>query len=405
MKRDGTRADFLKTQWRGYVQPPAELLVSNEWLWGKIASVESKNIQLIGSQESLLLSLSSQQHSLFGSSIPANLLAVGDSVAYHCADQCVYLLSPCTQEFVRDSSGREWQIFLETVRQFFIENDFQHWTTPTLLTSSGIDAHIDFFTAQGVRTERRFALPTSPEFALKKAMAEGETKIFEIRSCFRDDDRSPTHKAEFTMIEWYRAYADKWELLQDFLNLTSYVIRKMKLPIQAPESARKYTIAELFKELFHYELTPQTSLTELHTLLKSKDWDFSPTDDWDDLFFRLYIDGIEPALKKDPNPVVLANFPLTQGSLSRATEDGWSDRFEIYWQGIELANAYQEENNPEKMRDRYNSELQKRTGLQRIPHAVDEEFLQAMKRGFPPSAGIALGLDRLWMILSGKTSI
>lgn len=400
-----TRADFLKTQWRGYLQPPADLLTSREWIWGKIAMLQATTVRLVGHNEELSFSVPSQSHAFFGPSVPLPLLVEGDSVAYHSTTQSLYLLSPCTRGFVRDLSENSWQVFLETVRQFFIENEFQHWTTPTLLTSSGIDAHIDFFTAQGVRTERHYALPTSPEFALKKALAQGESRVFEIRSCFRDDDRSSTHKPEFTMIEWYRAYADKWELLQDFLNLTTYVIRKMKLPMEAPQQARRFTIAKLFQELFEYKLTPQTSVQELHVLLQQRGWNFSANDDWDDLFFRLYIEGIEPALKTDANPLVLANFPLSQGSLSRATSDGWSDRFEIYWCGVELANAYQEENDPGKMRARYQGELQKRSSLQRIPHVLDEEFLQAMEKGFPPSAGIALGLDRLWMILSGKKSI
>jgi elongation factor P--beta-lysine ligase len=91
--------------------------------------------------------------------------------------------------------------------------------------------------------------------------------------------------------------------------------------------------------------------------------------------------------------------------LARKTEEGWADRFEIYWQGLELANAYQEQNDPAKMMERFQSEVEKRKRAQKAPHPQDSDFFSKMHQGLPPCAGIALGLDRLWMVLNKMSSI
>lgn len=299
---------------------------------------------------------------------------------------------------------KNWQIFLRTVRHFFEEQGFLHWQTPTLLPSPGIDAHIDFFSAQGVRTGRSFYLPTSPEFSLKKAIADGENKIFEIKPCFRDDDPSQTHLAEFTMIEWYKTYDDKWTLFEDFLSLVRYVQQEMNLGEGLNFDSQKTSIAQLFKEYVDFSLTPQTTKAELQEVLEEKKMDWTDADDWDDLFFRLFIEKVEPHLGL-LGPQAVEYFPASQGSLSLITSEGWADRFEIYWNGIELANAYQEQNDPQLIENRYQSELAKRLSLGRSPYPMDEEFLEKIRQGFPPCAGIALGLDRLWMVLNRKEKI
>jgi lysyl-tRNA synthetase class 2 len=158
-------------------------------------------------------------------------------------------------------------------------------------------------------------------------------------------------------------------------------------------------MADLFLRKIDFPLGPNTTEAELRELLAKKKLHASPDDDWDDLFFRLYIEFIEPSLGFE-GPQAVFNFPFSQGSLSRKTEDGWADRFEIYWQGMELANAYQEQNDPAQMKTRYQSEKEKRLRAQKSPHPEDPEFFAKMQEGFPPCAGIALGLDRLWMVLN-----
>ncbi len=408
-----TREDFLSKKWTPYVEPTQQMYEDQRWLWGKVKKTEATQIWLAGQLQPFAVDSSSKFHPTLGENISPSAIRAGDSVALDQKINACYLLSPnlqassthlsCAATSAQGPSDSNWQLFLETVRQFFIKKEFIHWQTPTLLESSGIDAHIDFFSAIGTRTKRRYYLPTSPEFALKKAIADGQTKIFEIKSAFRDDDQSKTHESEFTMIEWYRTYANKWRLLNDFQELIQHVTEKLNLPTP-PTQIQKISIAKLFAKHLDFSLTPQTTKEELKKLLEYKNRNTDSTDDWDDLFFRLYIDFIEPNLGKH-GPEAVYNFPQSQGSLSRQTEEGWSDRFEIYWNNIELANAYQEQNNPKEIEARYNTEIQKRITLGREPHPLDQEFLQKMHQGFPPAAGIALGLDRLYMVLTNAPQI
>src|SRR5690606_23425527 len=145
----------------------------------------------------------------------------------------------------------------------------------------------------------------------------------------------------FTMLEWYRAYADKWQLLEDAVGLINSLNEGKG---RRPVDIERISVAELFKNHVGMTLTPETTAEELKTVLSDHGLHWSPDDDWDDLFFRLYIEYIEARLGAT-GPQAVYDFPATQGSLARMTPEGWADRFEIYWHGTELANAYQEQNN------------------------------------------------------------
>lgn len=404
-----TRSEFLTIHWRPYPQPPAALWGSSDWAFGKIAQKNGVHFQFLNTTESFEIRSQQVANPHLGPSVPTELILEGDVVAYQKSSGVVYLLSPnllssASSAQKKHPAAVQWQLFLETVRTYFINQGFKCWQTPNLLVSPGIDAHIDFFSVQGVRSQKSYFLPTSPEFALKKAIADGETKIFEIKPCFRDDDSSSTHVSEFSMLEWYRAYADKWTLFEDFLGLVRHVVEKMGLPLPLDFLPKQTSMAELFREKLNFNLTPQTTEEDLLMVLKHHQMHFSDTDDWDDLFFRLFIEFIEPHLGAQ-GPEAVFHFPISQGSLSKKTEDGWSDRFEIYWNGLELANAYQEQNDPQEVGARYSSEVAKRLRAQKQPHPRDPEFLLKMREGFPPCAGIALGLERLWMVLNKISTI
>ncbi|MCC6138675.1 MAG: hypothetical protein IT287_08575, partial [Bdellovibrionaceae bacterium] len=324
-------------------------------------------------------------------------------VAYNAEHQTVFLLSP-------NLSGAEvvphihWHMFLQVVHDYFASQGFIHWLTPSFVTSAGVDANIDFFYAQGVRTGRQYRLPTSPEFELKKALVQGVEQIYEIKKCYRDDDTTPIHRSEFTMLEWYRAYANIDEVEKDVLSLANYLIEAFALPYDSFEKFPQYTMAQLFKTYLQFELTPQTSSEDLQKLLERDGLDWSASDDWNDLFFRVYVDRIEPHLAA-LGAIVVRGFPAQQRSLARLTPEGWADRFEFYWNGVEIANAYHEENNPESIEMIIATEISRREKAGRAAISKDSAFAEMMKSGLPPSAGIALGLDRLFMCLMGKTDL
>lgn len=400
-----TRQEFLERHWKSYPLPSQQTLQLGTV--GRILALDSHRLQLeSGEAFSVTSQRENSPHLELGPEIPLGLLSLGDLVYVLNGLEkqqmnSVYLLSPCLKDPpVALDSG--WAVFLRTVEDFFISQDFVHWPTPYLVTSPGVDAHIDFMKVSGVRTQRQFCLPTSPEIELKKVIVGGINRVFEIKSSFRDDDRSPIHKAEFKMLEWYRAYANKWELVTDIEKLISFIYQKMNLRRQV--KIEKLSMTTLFKKHVGIELTPITSREELIQTLRQFHMDFLESDDWDDLFFRLYIEKVEPHLGLD-QPVVIYDFPPSQSSIARLTEEGWADRFELYWRGVELANAYQEQNNPQKVRKKIESEVSKRKILGREPNPVDDEFLFLLEKGFPPCTGCAMGLDRLYMVIKDLKTI
>lgn len=403
-----TREEFLANHWRKYPvfaasAPPTE----EAWLAGRVQSLKQ--------DEGMFIELSGQnvpvseeeraEVSALGLAAPFSALVCGDVVAYNIDTQAVFLLSPCLAKDRRASEGLslQWQMFLHAVHDYFVQQGFIHWLTPTFVESSGVDANIDFFVAQGVRTGREFQLPTSPEFELKKALVAGVERVYEVKKCFRDDDATPIHLPEFTMLEWYRAFANLKDIELDVAGLVQHLIGSFALPIEF-EGFQAWTVSQLFAKYLDFVLTPNTTVEDLRHALQQKEWDFLPTDTWNDLFFRLYIDGVEPYLK-DLGFIIVSGFPAQQSSLARLTIEGWADRFECYWNGVEIANAYHEENNPENMRKTILRERAIRLQQGKKSMALGEGFLRDMQAGLPPSAGIALGLDRLFMGLWGHDNI
>lgn len=399
-----TREEFLSSHWHKYpvfsaAAPPS----GAAWTAGRVQVVlaTEESIELGG--QTVPVQKSSIEIPGLGTSAPLTVLRSGDIVAYSAEQQSVFLLAPNLRE-IEVAPQVQWHMFLQVVHDFFASQGFIHWLTPSFVASAGVDANIDFFYAQGVRTGRQYRLPTSPEFELKKALVQGVEHIYEIKKCFRDDDVTPIHRSEFTMLEWYRAYAQLEEVEKDVLSLVNYLIEAFALPYESFESIPQYTMAQLFKTYLQFELTPNTTSEELQKLLERDGLDWSTSDDWNDLFFRIYVDRIEPQLSA-LGAIVVRGFPAQQRSLARLTADGWADRFEFYWNGVEIANAYHEENNPQAIEDIIRTEMSKRESAGRAAMSEDSAFAEMMKSGLPPSAGIALGLDRLFMCLMGKSEI
>lgn len=392
-----TRDEFLNAIWSRYPALSQELLAEDGWCFGKIRALCPPALEIEGAGV-CEPPRESRRDDVLGAQLPVFCARPGDVVAFH-RQKGLYLLSPCLTPSPRSLSPQSdlWRRFCEVTKSFFETRQFEHWTTPYLGPSSGVDAHIDAMEVRGSRTGRRFYLPTSPEFGLKKIMAAGRTKVFEIKACFRDDDPSAHHLAEFTMAEWYRAYINKWTLLSDVEDLIAWVSplfgegREVRI--------QRRSLPELFRQRVGIEITTSTTRDQLLEAVRARGLHWSESDDYDDLYFRLYLEYIEPHLGED-GPEAIYDFPLSQGSLARTTSEGWADRFEVYWRGVELANAYQEQNDPDAVERRVRGEIQKRKNLGRSDLTADEDFLSAMRSGFPPSAGIALGLDRLFMLLS-----
>ncbi|MGZ5279762.1 MAG: amino acid--tRNA ligase-related protein, partial [Pseudobdellovibrionaceae bacterium] len=307
------------------------------------------------------------------------------------------LLAPALKEPRLLSSNaeiqRRWFDFLFQVRSFFAGKGFQEAQTPSLVRCPGTEPFLDVFSVGS------FYLPTSPEIHLKKMLAGGYEKIFEIRPCFRKGEISERHQPEFWMLEWYRSFVDLEQIIQDSLHLIQYLGGEVS-------GFQRKTMAQLFQEKLNFELTPKTSIQDLKILAEQIGLGDAVRDFqiWDDVFYLIFIEKIEPFLDSE-HPLIVEKYPPSQAALARLTPDGWGERFELYWKGFEIANAFHELNDPEIQRSRTAQDLALKKALEKEVPPLDEEFFDALLSGLPPSGGIALGLERLFMCLNKVTDI
>lgn len=337
----------------------------------------------------------------------SEVFAVGDVVAI-LSDKQILLLAPqkalLPERFFNKGVLLKWADYLQFLREFFRTSDFLEIKTPSLVICPGTEPSLDVFSTSlsvGSR-HRKLYLPTSPELHLKKALALGAEKVFEIAPCYRNGEITERHQPEFLMLEWYRAYDHLTTIKQDVLKLVNFMVEKMAVP--PPQNIHSFSVAELFRIYCDFELTPATTQEELRLLAKKLGVDVHSAESIDDFFFLIFMDKIESQLPKE-DLIFVEKYPPYQAALARLTDDGWGDRFEVYWRGLELANAFHELNDPEIQRLRSNEDLDKKRGLGKEPVELDTEFFQCLDAGLPPSGGIALGVERFFMALTDTPEI
>ncbi len=386
------REDFLTFHWESYPFVSSEVDV----VCGRVTRLNQNKFTLLNQLQSVEVSrdkVEKIKHSTLGASIPFDLLKEGDVVAWMEESFGLYLLAPNLSQggWLKDDKKSLWQGFLKRAHSFFEKREIILVNTPFLVESPGVDHHIDYLEVKGSHTGRKWYLPTSPEIHLKKALCQGWEQIYEIKSCFRDDLPSPHHEVEFTMLEWYRSYLS--------LNqLSTEVCDFMDEMIGAPQVREFISVSEAFVNFIGKKLTPQTSKEELLLWCKDLVIEVDQNDDWNDLFFRIYIDKIEPLLGQG-KITILNSFPPSQASLARINEEGWAERFEVYWKGVELGNAYCELNDPVENRKRFQRENDKRKHKEVKVSPLDEDFFSHLQEGMPPGSGVAFGLSRFFKVL------
>ena len=296
-----------------------------------------------------------------------------------------------------------WNSFLTSVKGFFSRRGVVLVETPTLVESPGTEPHLLPFQTEQVLPDKkkriRF-LPTSPEMHLKKLLCQGWTDIFEIKKCFRNGELGPAHQSEFYMLEWYHAFFSlkqligEVEALLEHLNQEDFFTSRLK-PVEIQ------TVSDLFLKYLNFRLTPETGQKELVQLLDKHQIPFSPSGSWEECFHLLFLNKIEPCFCEE-SPLIVRDYPVCLRGFSRLNYRGWADRFELYWRGFELANAFYEVTDPLEQEQLFQAHLRQRADG--IP--ADRELLRLMKtRGMPPCSGIALGLDRLFAVLCGEKDI
>jgi len=337
----------------------------------------------------------------------SGVLIDGDLIALMPANQ-ITLLTPNLSKRSAGSKAwsehQKWHEFLGYIRVFFKEKHFQEVKTPILVTCPGTEPNLEVFETYfklGAKTIKYF-LSTSPELNLKKLLAEGAEKIFEIAPVFRNGEKTNRHAPEFTMLEWYRAFAGLNSIKMDSIELIEAMAGHLK--VDGPKEVLTFTVAELFKKHCNFDLKPETSMAELKKLAEMLSVDVDAATCIDDYFYLIFIDKIENKWAQD-QLVFVEKYPPYQAALARIGADGWAERFEVYWRGFELGNAFHELNDPALQKQRALEDLKKKKAQAKTEINLDAQFFAALEFGLPPSAGIALGLERLYMALRNLNEI
>lgn len=294
-----------------------------------------------------------------------------------------------------------WENFLNAVKEFFYFKGLAYADTPGLVQCPGTEPHLKAFQMdlEVDGQSQKVYLPTSPEMHLKKLLCQDWTDFFEIKKCYRNGEFSRLHQAEFTLLEWYRAFYSTEELMRETYDLLSFLQKKDFFKVPLPQT-QIYTIQELFKKHLDFSLTPKTSQKEMLSLLPDQNLSNPSELGFEDVFFLIFLNHIEPKLPRQ-TPVFVCNYPPQLRAFSRLNSEGWANRFELFWQGLELANAFYEVIDPKEQKSLFKKHIEQR----RDGAPWDKELISLMKQGMPPVSGIALGLDRLFLAIYKKKDL
>jgi len=286
----------------------------------------------------------------------------------------------------------------------------------------GTEPHLDTFKTrfEGMDgrkdTSEDMYLITSPEYAMKKLLVSGFEKIFQITKSFRNKEtNSEMHNPEFTILEWYRAYSDYTWIMKDVEELVRELatiangkpqifFKDYKIDVAAPWPRVK--VKDLFKDFAGIGNVIFEDTEKFRAAVLAKGYKVDAKTPYEDLFFLVFLNEIEPKLGLT-KPVIVYEYPAQMAALSKRCEEDprYSERFEVYIGATELCNAFTELNDPEEQKARLEAERAQRKIMGKVDYSVDQGFISALNFGMPPSGGVALGVDRLMMLLTNTPDI
>ena len=308
------------------------------------------------------------------------------------------------------------------MRAWFEAEDFVEVEAAALQVSPGNEAHLHAFATDLIDIgggSTRLYLHTSPEFACKKLLAAGETRIFDFARVWRNRERGPLHHPEFTLLEWYRAGEPYEALMADCTallalaartaNCTKFAYRgRTANPFAEPE---RLTVGDAFRRFTAIDLLETVAedgegdRDALATAARAAGIRLADDDTWTDIFSRVMVDRIEPNLGIG-RATILCEYPACEAALARISsrDPRVAERFELYACGVELANAFAELTDPVEQRRRLEGEMIEKHRVYGERYPIDEDFLAALA-AMPPASGCALGFDRLAMLATGAARI
>ena len=298
----------------------------------------------------------------------------------------------------------------QATRAFFDQRGYTEVETPYAVATPGEEVHLQTFSTvrlspTGERTPLH--LHTSPEFAMKRLLVAGVGPIYQLARVWRNGEGSDTHSPEFTMLEWYRPGAT----LDTLMDEAEALLRAVLPPTVTCRGVttdfgrfERLRMADAFAH--HAGADLLGTLDDAPALAASARATLRPGEGWEDLFFRLLLERVEPALGR-AHPTFLTHWPAAQAALAvrDPADPRVALRFELFVCGLELANAFEELTDAAEQRARFVADRARRHALTGPDWPLDEDFLAALAHGMPSASGIALGFDRLAMIASGAPTI
>jgi lysyl-tRNA synthetase class 2 len=287
---------------------------------------------------------------------------------------------------------------LGVIRAYFDRERFVEVDTPSMVPSPGLDLHLDAFEVMGASAPRY--LVTSPEYQMKRLLAGGVPRCFQVARCFRRGELGGRHNPEFTMLEWYRSFASVESVMLDTERLVRDVVGDLAGSPEVTVEGVRVDLSQPFERVSVGEAFARHAgvSADEAILLASTD---------EERFFRILVDQVEPALARAPTGVFLVDYPAPFASLARLCPDDprVCERFELYVGGLELCNGFGELTCPIEQRARLDRDDAARRARALPAYPIDERFLAALEEGMPPAAGNAMGLDRLVAVASGAARI
>jgi lysyl-tRNA synthetase class 2 len=314
---------------------------------------------------------------------------------------------------------------IKAIRAFFDAHDFAEVETPLLVAAPGMEPYLEVFetrltTARG-QSARAF-LTTSPEYAMKKLLVAGLPRIYQVCKSFRNGEEiSRGHNPEFTILEWYRAHADYRAIMADCENLLVAIWRALHPEADAQAEPfidvgnerivlappwERLTVRDAFARYAHLDLDAVRDTEAMRRVLDARGYQTTDETTWEQGYHQIFLNEIEPQLGRSV-PTILFDYPASMAALARRKADDprYAERFEFYIAGVELGNAFSELTDANEQQARLAAERAERAALGKTMYDIDADFLRALRVGMPPSAGIAVGVDRLVMLFAGVATI
>jgi lysyl-tRNA synthetase class 2 len=315
---------------------------------------------------------------------------------------------------------RRRRLLVQGIHTLLAAMGYEEVETPTLVATPGLEPAIQAFRTElipemGALPRRPLWLHTSPEFAMKRLLADGWQRIYQLTRVFRNGEVSPTHNPEFTMLEFYRSAADYRDIMDDLERLVRSSATVLEQPpridwrgasVHLEEPFERVSVRDAMLRETGIDIRQHAEAKSLAEAARSRGFhvpDGQPS--WDDVFFAVFLSAVEPKLGI-PRPTFLIEYPAHMAALARLNPNDPSvaERFELYVGGLELANGFSELTDAVEQRRRFIVEQSERKLAGKEVYPLDERFLEAVGR-LPPCSGVAVGVDRLAMLLTGATSI